>query len=70
MVPAGTPAPIVDKTNKAMVDAVRDPGVSKLLLEQTVESVGSTPAELDQCLRAEYNKWGKVVSDAKLKLEP
>jgi tripartite-type tricarboxylate transporter receptor subunit TctC len=53
-----------------VVDAVRNPGVSKLLLEQTVESVGSTPAEFDRFLRAEYDKWGKVVSDAKLKVEP
>lgn len=70
LAPAGTPAPIVDKINKAVVDAVRNPEVSKLLLEQTVEPVGSTPAEFDRFLRAEYDKWGKVVSDAKLKLEP
>jgi len=70
LAPAGTPAQIVDKINKPVVDAVRNPEVSKLLLEQTVEPVGSTPGEFDQFLRAEYDKWGKVVSDAKLKLEP
>ena len=70
LVPAGTSAAIVDKLNKEVVKAVRHPEVSKLLLEQTVESVGSTPSEFDQFLRAEYKKWGKVVSDAKLNLNP
>lgn len=70
LVPAGTPAAVVDRLNKEVVKAVRDPEVSKLLLQQTVESVGSTPAEFDQFLRAEYTKWGKVVSDAKLNVKP
>lgn len=70
LAPAGTPAAVIDKLNKEVVKAVRHPEVSKLLLEQTVESVGSTPAEFDQFLRDEYNKWGKVVSDAKLDLKP
>ena len=38
----------------------------KLLLERTVESASSEPAEFDQFLRDKYSKWGKVVSDAKL----
>ena len=70
LVPAGTPAAVVAKLNKEVVKAVRDPEVSKLLLEQTVESVGSTPAEFDLFLRSEYDKWGKVVSDAQLNLKP
>jgi len=70
LAPAGTPATVVDKLNKEVVKAVRDPEVSKLLLEQTVEPVGSTPKELDQFLRSEHDKWGKVISDAKLNLKP
>lgn len=70
LAPAGTPAAVVDKLNKEVVKAVRHPEVSKLLLEQTVESVGSSPAEFDKFLRDEYNKWRKVVSDAKLDVKP
>ncbi len=70
LAPAGTPSAVIDRLNKEVVKAVRDPEVSKLLLEQTIESVGSTPAEFDQFLRAEYNKWGKVVSDAQLNVNP
>jgi tripartite-type tricarboxylate transporter receptor subunit TctC len=70
LVPAGTPAAVVDKLNKEVVKAVRHPEVSTALLQQTVEPVGSTPKEFDQFLRAEYEKWGKVVSDAKLSLKP
>jgi tripartite-type tricarboxylate transporter receptor subunit TctC len=69
LVRAGTPAAVIDKLNKEVVKAVRHPEVSKLLLEQTVESVGSTPAEFDQFLKTEYDKWGKVVSDAQLNLK-
>lgn len=70
LVPAGTPAAIVDRLNKEVVKAVRHPDVSKALLQQTVEPVGSTPTEFDKFLRAEYDKWGKVVSDAKLNVKP
>jgi len=70
LAPTGTPATVVDRLNKEVVKAVRHPEVSKLLLEQTVEPVGSTPTELDQFLLAEYEKWGKVISDAKLNLKP
>ena len=70
LAPAGTPASVVDKINSAAVKAVQDPELKKLLLDQTIELVGSTSADFDKFLRAEYNKWGKVVSDAKLNSKP
>jgi tripartite-type tricarboxylate transporter receptor subunit TctC len=35
-----------------------------------IEPVGSTPAAFDAFLHAEYDKWGKVIKDAKLDLQP
>jgi tripartite-type tricarboxylate transporter receptor subunit TctC len=42
----------------------------KVFLEQMIEPVGSTPAAFEAFLRAEHDKWGKVIKDAKLDLQP
>jgi tripartite-type tricarboxylate transporter receptor subunit TctC len=41
-----------------------------MFLEQMVEPIGSTPAAFEAFLRAEHDKWGKVIKDAKLDLQP
>lgn len=60
-VPAGTPAPIVDKLNAAIRQVLQDPGVRKTLADQGSTPVGNTPAEFKQILGSEIEKWGKLV---------
>ena len=45
---------------------MKDPTLSKIFLDQMIEPVGSTPAAFEAFLRAEHDKWGKVIKDAKL----
>jgi tripartite-type tricarboxylate transporter receptor subunit TctC len=62
--PANTPKPIVDRVNAALIQALKDPKVSKTLLEQGAEPNGSSPDVHDKFNRAEIQKWIKVVRDA------
>lgn len=68
VVPAGTPAAIIARLNEEVVKAVRDPAVSGKLSDQTMVVVASKPAELDQFIRAEHDKWGRLIREARLNL--
>ncbi len=62
--PAGTPRPIIDKVNAALVKALHDPVVSKTLIDRGAEPVASTPEEHDAFNKAEIAKWIKVAKEA------
>jgi tripartite-type tricarboxylate transporter receptor subunit TctC len=62
--PAGTPKPIIDKVNAALVQALKDPKVSKTLIDQGAEPIGSSPEAHDKFNRAEIQKWIKVARAA------
>lgn len=70
VVAAGTPPAVVGRLNSEVANAVTDPALRKIFLEQMIEPIGSTPAAFEAFLRAEHDKWGKVIKDAKLDLQP
>ena len=59
--PAGTPQAIVDKLNKAAVDALKRPDVIAKMKQQGAKAVGSTPAELTNLVRTELDHWAKII---------
>lgn len=59
--PAGTPAAAVDRLSKAAIAAVKDPAVSKRMLDIGLEPTGLGPAELARVMQADYDKWGPVI---------
>jgi tripartite-type tricarboxylate transporter receptor subunit TctC len=61
MAPAGTPKPIVDKMSAEIAKSLRKPDVKAKLAEQGAEAVGSTPDEFSTFVKAEIDKWAKVV---------
>jgi len=63
--PGGTPKPIIDKINRAMVDALR--AESAKFAADGVEAVGNSPEEFARIMQSETVKWGKVVKAAGLK---
>jgi tripartite-type tricarboxylate transporter receptor subunit TctC len=68
VVPAGTPAAVIARLNTEVVKAARDPAVSGKLSDQTMVVVASTPAQLNEFIRAEHDKWGRLIREAKLNL--
>lgn len=61
VVPARTPTEIVNKLNRDIASALREPDISERLVSQGVELVGSTPEEFSRFIRAEIPKWEKAV---------
>ena len=68
-VPAGTPQPIIARLHAEVVKALKDPAVSKKLIEQGAELVGSTPAEYGAFILAKTAKWAAVVKEAGAQLD-
>jgi tripartite-type tricarboxylate transporter receptor subunit TctC len=62
--PAKTPQAIIDKLNAALHDVLADPGLKKRALDLGIDAEASTPAELDGRMRADIDKWGKVIAQA------
>jgi tripartite-type tricarboxylate transporter receptor subunit TctC len=69
VVPAHTPASIVSKLNKELVRLLDTQAVVDALARDGAVPAGGTPAELSQTMRAELEKWSRVVKKAGLKME-
>lgn len=62
--PTATPAEIVGKLNAGMQEVLRHAEVKERLAADAAEPVGGTPQELAAFLKADYDRWGKVVKQA------
>jgi tripartite-type tricarboxylate transporter receptor subunit TctC len=62
--PAGLPRPIVDKLNSALVQALRDTAIRKMLIERGADPVGNTPGEHAAYIKSEVEKWQRVARAA------
>jgi tripartite-type tricarboxylate transporter receptor subunit TctC len=62
--PAGTPDAVIQTLNKALRDVLADPDLRKHALDLGIDAKASTPAELDARMRADIEKWGKVIAQA------
>ena len=65
--PAGIPAAVVTTLNTEVRKALALPDVRKRLAADAAEPIGGTPAECLEFMRADYEKWRKVISDAGLR---
>jgi tripartite-type tricarboxylate transporter receptor subunit TctC len=61
--PAGTPAPIVQKLNAAVNRALESPDVRERLAANAFDPVGGSPQQAAEYVKAEIAKWAKVVRD-------
>jgi tripartite-type tricarboxylate transporter receptor subunit TctC len=59
--PPKLPAEVVKKANAAMNTALKDPGVTKGILERGDEPGGGTPEQLGELTRTHFKTWGEVV---------
>lgn len=68
-VPKGTPAPIVEALNAMLKKAVDDPGVAEKLSGQTLDPMHMTSAQFTQRLKADYDKYGKLIGEIGAKID-
>lgn len=65
-VTAKTPAPIVERLNRAIVAAVNQPDVRSRFQELGVEARAGTPAEMRALMAADIAKWKAVIERANI----
>ena len=68
-VPRGTPREITDKLYREIARALQAPDVRKIWEEQGATAGGQPPAEFGRFLRSEVERWGKVVKEAKIRID-
>ena len=61
MAPAGTPKPIIEKLNAEIQNIINRPEVKAAWEKQGAVPMAMSPAEFDKYLRADIEKWAKVV---------
>lgn len=64
LVPAGTPAGIVNVLNDHIVKAVRAPELAKRFAYEGAEGIASSPAQFASHIKAELARWEKVVKES------
>jgi tripartite-type tricarboxylate transporter receptor subunit TctC len=69
LVPAGTPAPVLNTLHEAVVSAVKSKDIKDRLSGDAAEPVGSTPQEFADYLRTEIDKWASVIKKAGVRAE-
>ncbi len=61
LTPAGTPKEIIAKINAASVKALASPEMRERLAAQGADPVGNTPDQFAAFIKAEIEKWAKIV---------
>jgi tripartite-type tricarboxylate transporter receptor subunit TctC len=67
--PARTPPAIVNSLQQAVATAARNPETRARFEALGAEPVADSPEDYARFVRAEYDRWGKLVRDARIKLD-
>jgi len=69
LAPAGTPAPIVQKLNQAINQALKQPDVVERLRSEGGDVLGGSPEDFSRLLQAEIPRWGQIVKSSGASLD-
>lgn len=69
LLPAGTPAAVVNKLHAAFAAALNSPEIKDRMSTIGVEPVGGTKEDFKNYLTGERRKWAQVISTAKIKVD-
>lgn len=67
--PARTPPAIIARLQQAVASAARNPETRARFDALGAEPVADSPEDYTRFVRAEYDRWGKLVRDARIKLD-
>lgn len=67
--PAGTPRPIIDKLNAAIIKSLEDPAVRKNLIERGSEPMAGTPEEHAAFIEKELRMWKPAVEKSGARID-
>jgi len=67
--PAGTPPEIVARLNAEIGKALAEPSIRERYAQAALEPVGGAPGDLAKLLRADYDKYARLIRELDIKLE-
>jgi tripartite-type tricarboxylate transporter receptor subunit TctC len=67
--PAGTPKPIIDRLNKTLLEIVATEDFKALMERNGADPISNSPEQFASMLRAELERYGKVVKTLGLRLD-
>jgi tripartite-type tricarboxylate transporter receptor subunit TctC len=69
LLPAGAPREIVDRLNKEIARAIANPKIAQLYVALGTQPLSNTPDEFLAFIKAEKDKWAKVIKTANIKAD-
>jgi tripartite-type tricarboxylate transporter receptor subunit TctC len=69
LVPAGTPPEVVEALNKAANEAIASDDIREKIRQEGGDSTGGTTAEFAALMKADSEKWSKVVKESGAKVD-
>ncbi len=69
VVPKKTPEAVIQKLNRALLEALKSPDTIAALAKQGLDAAGGTPEQFGALMKSELDKYGKVAKAANLRLE-
>lgn len=69
LLPAGTPTPIVQKLSAAVLKVMKSEDIRKKLSDGGATPIGSTPEEFAKVIKADLEKWERVVKSAGIRAQ-
>lgn len=69
MAPAGTPHDVLQRLNSALNATIETPSVRETLLKLNTEPSTMTIEQFKKFVDSEYERWGKTIREAKIKLD-
>lgn len=67
--PANTPKEIVARLNAEIVKALADPKVREFYSQNGLEPVGNTQAQFAEVVRVDYEKYGRLLGELRIKID-
>lgn len=69
MGPAGLPAPVVQRINQLVNQALNDPDLKTQFERQGAEALGGSPADLERLVKEDGQKWATVIKTGGIKAD-
>lgn len=69
LAPAATPQVVITKLHAALVEIVTSSVYKEKLMAQGADPISDTPAQFRAIIKAEFDKWGKVVKSAGMRIQ-
>jgi len=67
--PAAVPQAVIAKVHDDVVKVVKDPAIAERLSGMGATAIGNEPGEFGAIMRADSEKWGKLIREANIKAE-